>query len=59
VREVGTDWFRALANQTAGNVIVTSRVSIIEVFSAFNRWMREASLSHLDYAQLAADLAST
>jgi len=40
------------------NVIITSRVSIIEVYSAFNRRVRESSLSSVDYAQLAADFAS-
>ena len=58
VNEIGSDWFRALADPTTGNVIITSRVSIIEVYSAFNRRVREASLSPLDYAQLAADFAS-
>jgi uncharacterized protein len=58
VNEIGSDWFRALADSATGNVIITSRVSIIEVYSAFNRRVREASLSLLDYAQLAADFAS-
>lgn len=56
--ETGSDWFRALADPASGNVVITSRVSIIEVYSAFNRRVREASLSPADYAQLAADFAS-
>jgi predicted nucleic acid-binding protein len=59
VNEIGSDWFRALADPASGNVIITSRVSIIEVYSAFNRRVREASLSPVDYAQLAADFALT
>ena len=58
VNEVGSSWFRELADPTDGNVIITSRVSIIEVYSAFNRRVREASLSRADYAQLATDFAS-
>lgn len=29
VNEIGSDWFRALADRAAGNVIITSRVSIV------------------------------
>ena len=56
VNEIGSSRFRALADPATGNVIITSRVSIIEVYSAFNRRVREAILSPVDYAQLAADL---
>jgi uncharacterized protein len=45
VNEIGSGWFRALADPATGNVIITSRVSIIEIYSAFNRRVREASLS--------------
>ena len=55
VDEIGSDWFRALVDPGAGNVIITSRVSIVEVFSGFNRRMREAGLNPSDYAQVAAD----
>jgi hypothetical protein len=58
VNEIGSGWFRTLADPATGNVIPTSRVSIIEVYSTFNRRVREASLSPVDYAQLAADFAS-
>ena len=57
VNEIGSNWFRALADPRTGNVIITARVSIIEVYSAFNRRRREASLSFNDYAQLAGDFA--
>ena len=36
VNEIGSGWFRAIADPAVGNVIITSRVSIIEVYSAFN-----------------------
>ena len=58
VNEIGSGWFRALSDPATGNVIITSRVSIIEVYSAFNRRVREARLSPVDYAQLSADFAS-
>lgn len=48
-------WFRRLSDPAAGNVIVTARASIVEVYSAFNRRRREAGLGPADYAQLAAD----
>ena len=42
VYEPGTDWFQALAEPTAGNLIITARVSMVEVYSALNRRLREA-----------------
>src|SRR5215469_8479071 len=57
VQEIGSDWFRALADPTAANSIIISRLGITEVFSAFRRRMREASLDPADYTQLAADFA--
>ena len=41
VNEIRSGWFRALADPATGNVIITSRVSIIEAYSAFNRRVRE------------------
>ncbi|MEW6213520.1 MAG: type II toxin-antitoxin system VapC family toxin [Acidobacteriota bacterium] len=58
VHEPGSDWFRALVDPAAGNVIITTRISLIEVYSAFNRRLREASLDPADYAQLASDFAA-
>ena len=51
VNEIGGHWFRALVDPSAGNVIITSRVSIVEVYSALNRRMREVGLSPLAYVQ--------
>src|SRR5438552_12369634 len=58
VNEIGSSWVRALVDPAAGNVIITSRVSIVEVYSALNRRMREAGLKRQDYDQLAGDFAS-
>lgn len=57
VREAGTDWFRVLADPATGNVMITARLSLIEVYSALNR-TREAHLPAVDYAQIAADFAA-
>ena len=58
VRETGTAWFQALADPVAGNVIITARVSLVEVYSALNRRLREAHLSLVDYAQIVTDFAT-
>lgn len=58
VREIGTAWFQQLANPTSGNVIVTARISLVEVYSAFNRRVRENQIVSTDYTKLAADFAA-
>jgi hypothetical protein len=44
IQEIGASWFQALADPPAANVIITARISLLEVYSAFNRWLREAYL---------------
>jgi predicted nucleic acid-binding protein len=56
VPEVGTLWFRGLADPAAGNLIMTVRVSVIEMFSALSRRLREGTLDASTYAALAADV---
>jgi hypothetical protein len=34
VQEIGTEWVQAITTPAAGNVIITARVSIVEVYSA-------------------------
>ncbi len=34
IRETGTTWFRALSDPISGNIIITSRISMVEVYSA-------------------------
>jgi predicted nucleic acid-binding protein len=58
VLETGAAWFQSLAEPAAGNIIITSRISMAEVYSALNRRLREAHLSILDYAQIATDFAA-
>lgn len=54
VREIGSGWFSNIADAT-GSTIIISRLSISEVFSAFNRRQRELSLSQIDYQKVAQD----
>ena len=58
VSEAGTLWFRSIADPTSGNLILTARLSIVEVYSALNRRMREGTLDPTTYAALAADVES-
>lgn len=55
VGEAGTRWFRGLADPLSGNLILTTRLSIVEVYSALNRRVREGTLDPTTYAALAAD----
>jgi hypothetical protein len=58
VLETGTVWFQALADNSAGNLIITARVSMIETYSALNRRVREARLDWADYTRAANDFAA-
>jgi uncharacterized protein len=55
IPEVGSIWFQGLADPVAGNVITTARISMVEVYSALNRRIREATLDVTDYAHIVAD----
>ena len=55
VQETGSAWFRALCTQNSGNLIITTRLSIAEVYSALNRRRREADISTVDYQDLVGD----
>jgi uncharacterized protein len=58
VQETGTSWFRALAEPSAGHTIIIARISVVEVFSALNRRLREGMLSREAYTTIAADFAA-
>jgi len=53
VQEIGSSWFSQVADAQTGNTIIISRLSLTEVFSAFNRRCRELSLSQTDYQKVA------
>lgn len=55
IREIGTNWLQRLVDPVASNNFTTARISIIEVYSAFNRRIREGVLLLVDYATLRAD----
>jgi len=55
VRETGSVWFQNLLLPASNNSIITSKLSVVEVFSAFNRRKREATISQIDYADFAKD----
>ena len=58
VNEIGSYWFSNLADLTAGNTIIISRLSLTEVISAFNRRCRELSLTQTDYKKVSQDFES-
>ncbi len=55
VSEIGSRWLSQIADAQSSNTIIISRLSISEVFSAFNRRQRELSLSRIDYQKVAQD----
>ncbi len=58
ILELGSAWFIALADPSANHRLISSRISIVEVASAFNRSRREGRVSDTDYSRLAADFAA-
>ena len=58
VPEAGTPWFRRIAEPPSGNMIVIARISVVEVYSALNRRVREGTLDPSTYAAIAADFDS-
>lgn len=55
VNEIGSSWFLQISDVKVGNTIIISRLSLTEVFSAFNRRCRELNLSQTDYQKVAQD----
>lgn len=51
ITEIGSVWIQALADPLAGNFLVISRITWVEVLSAFSRRQREGSLSAIDVAE--------
>ena len=58
VYETGTPWIRSLCDPAVGNVIITARISVVEVLSALNRRRREARIGTTEYSQIAADFST-
>lgn len=53
--ELGSAWFRELTIPRHGHRIETARLSLIEVVSAFNRRVREGTLTPADYVVVRDD----
>lgn len=58
VRETGSVWFQNLLLPASNNSIITSKLSVVEVFSAFNRRRREATINQIDYDDFAKDFST-
>ena len=55
IEEIGSTWFRNLAMSDTTDQIVSTELSIVEVFSAFNRRKRESTISQTDYDDFATN----
>jgi predicted nucleic acid-binding protein len=55
VQESGTAWVQTICEPQAGNVLITARISLIEVYSAFNRRRREANIAPPAYQDILTD----
>ena len=58
VSEIGSVWFQTLVSPIENNSIITAKLSIVEVFSAFNRRRRETTISQIDYTDFAKDFST-
>lgn len=58
VQEIGSVWFQSLVLPASNNSVITAKLSIVEVFSAFNRRKREAAISQIDYNDFAKDFST-
>jgi hypothetical protein len=54
IAETGRAWVRTLARPTTGNTIFTAQISLVELYSALNRRLREKTISPLRYSRLSA-----
>ncbi len=57
VPEIGSVWVQTLTAPATGNAIVTAYLSLVELYSALNRRVRENSISLSDYTNIGADLS--
>lgn len=54
IAETGRAWVRSLAHPATGNTIFTAQISLVELYSALNRRLREKTISPLRYSRLSA-----
>lgn len=55
IEEIGSAWFRELVLSNSDDPFISTKLSIVEVFSAFNRRKRETTISENDYNDFAKD----
>lgn len=53
--EDGTPWVQTITAVAAGNTILTSRITVVEVVSAFQRKQRDSVLTSTEVIQLTSD----
>ncbi len=53
--ETGSLWFQELVRANESGTIMSSKLSIVEVFSAFNRRRSEATISEINYSDFTRD----
>ena len=53
IQEIGSAWFQNLVLSDMTDQIVSTEVSIVEVFSTVNRRKRESAISQIDYDDFA------
>ena len=58
VMEIGSVWLQNIVLPASNNSVITANLSIVEVFSAFNRRKREATISQIDYDDFAKDFSA-
>lgn len=58
VHETGSTWVRRLLAPSAGHSISTSWITVVEVYSALTRRIRESLLSQADYTVVSRDFRS-
>jgi uncharacterized protein len=55
IAEVGSEWVHALFRETPQPTVLTSLLSFVEVYSAFNRRRREDDIDFTAYQELSND----
>ena len=49
VQETGSAWVRAVLNPSAGHLLLTARITMVEIYSALARRKREGAVSAVVY----------
>jgi hypothetical protein len=52
IAEAGRAWIKSLVKPASNNTIFTAQISIVEMYSALNRRLREKAISPLRYSRL-------